>query len=99
MDGGDVNPFLLTDLLTANKDATLATEISKIVATCYEILPGNLKTTTGALKLFLDLKEIPDFPYGKVACNGKAAALVQCVQFALIAVRKPCFYLHNWQYQ
>jgi len=53
MDGGDVNPFLLADLLTANKDATLTTKISKLVATCYEILPGNFNNKNYFLKLLL----------------------------------------------
>jgi len=38
---------------------------------------------------------IPDFPSGSTSCSGKAAMMLQCVQFAMIGVRKLFCVLFN----
>jgi len=71
-DGTNLNATALGEFLAKNQNGDWKSKIPKIVSACEAVVNGS---------------NIPSFTSGKLTCPGKAAVMLQCVQFAIIDVK------------
>jgi len=87
---GEIDVAKLTDLLVLKQNSEWKKQIAKIVGACNSavsstIFDSNERSWRSKI-IFSDIT-IPEFTSGTKSCNGRAMIVLQCVQFAMVAVR------------